>query len=1131
MIKKIILTLSLTLAASMPSMAFDASNYAQNSILSKGKWVKIATTDEGIYQLTYSQLAELGFDKPENVQVYGYGGVALTAQANAFKSDFPDDVVPMATLHTDDGRILFFGQGDAYFRSNSASNYKSDFSSYITRVRNPYDTVSYYFLSDSQGRQNIPALSKISASSTYATQMSHIHIDFIENETQNPSDGGVVFHGPSHTSGETVGHTFTIKNFRATDTQQLGSFYYRYALNILSNSFQAASCTTVVPKPLVLNSSSNSSYYSTSNELVAFGNVDGIAKFSVPDDLDENEFTVTFNVNMPKVSMNYCAEDFTVLRYPRANRLDAESPSLVINFAENNNLVGQKVVFEDIQQNDLQVWRLDDYLPKSIPVTFSADDQSASFVLPTRTNAAVAFSPSFSFPAPEIIGDVDNQNLHGLSTPDMVIITIADQYDAALKLAELHRAYQGLDVHVIVHDQIYNEFSSGTRDAMAYRRLCKMFYDRDPLKFRYVLFMGPAFYDNRNAISQKADRLITYQQDNESDCTDKVFNYAADIYFGMLDDAYTHKTMFLNKTQVSVGRVSCTNAGQAMDYVEKVRKYFENPMPASVFQHNVAIGGPENERIHQIYTLNAMEIAKKLNPGMTFSPLLRDAFSSDEQLKKSIGAALNRGAGLLTYIGHGSSTSICGWSIAEATNNKLEHLPFAVLASCNQFCFDHLSNGLIETMIVTEGAGAVAAIGASRSSYIEQSPYIINFVTQAYATAKPGDTYGEIFRNSRTLILDDYAKNKANYSNYEKIFKNLAMYNLAGDPALPARVADYNIDVESTLNTDGNPEIRPFEPMVINGSVVNDGSIAADFSGSVKIEVLDGAYAKKIAASGKNPAINFNYDNDLLAFAFGQVKDGKFSVEMTVPTATYNADSYKVIVSATNDNGLTAIGSTAITLGEFDNEKFQQTQFDAPEIIEFYANDPTFRPGDEISASCTLYAVVNPSSSGLSCMTGNITSRTSISVDGSSQKSNLEGSFKLRPDGFYDLAVPINDLTEGIHSIELCVVNNTGQLDRRSIEVVTNPTTLKPQLVVDDSPARSYATIDISDSFDQCRLFISDAHGKTVFSDTNVSFPFKWDLKDNDGNDLQNGLYKASVLVQSNTSFGSSPIANITILR
>ena len=64
---------------------------------------------------------------------------------------------------------------------------------------------------------------------------------------------------------------------------------------------------------------------------------------------------------------------------------------------------------------------------------------------------------------------------------DMVILVPdrAPLITQAERLATAHRNHDGLRVAVVTATQAYNEFSSGTPDATAYRRLMKMLYDRD----------------------------------------------------------------------------------------------------------------------------------------------------------------------------------------------------------------------------------------------------------------------------------------------------------------------------------------------------------------------------------------------------------------------------------------------------------------------------------------------------------------------------------------------------------------------------------------------------------------------------------------------------------------------------
>ena len=123
-----------------------------------------------------------------------------------------------------------------------------------------------------------------------------------------------------------------------------------------------------------------------------------------------------------------------------------------------------------------------------------------------------------SFISPEVVGEVENQNLHALEQKDMIIIAAKAFQTQAERLAEEHRATDGLTVEVVDPQSIYNEFSSGAPDATAYRRFMKMFYDRSVSAGnapKYLLCLR-WIYDNRGICSDvkniaRDNMLLTYQ--------------------------------------------------------------------------------------------------------------------------------------------------------------------------------------------------------------------------------------------------------------------------------------------------------------------------------------------------------------------------------------------------------------------------------------------------------------------------------------------------------------------------------------------------------------------------------------------------------------------------------------------
>ena len=218
-----------------------------------------------------------------------------------------------------------------------------------------------------------------------------------------------------------------------------------------------------------------------------------------------------------------------------------------------------------------QIWDISDHLhPDSIK--HNVNNGNARFV-PTKGNEEyIAFNEQATVASVEFIEKVPNQNLHGLTTPDMVILTPKEYISYAQSIARLHNENDGMEVAVIDHETVFNEFSSGTPDATAYRRLMKMFFDRkggldgEPL---YLLLFGKGLYDNRKIGETgkyvKYPTLLTYQHGSG---TDERQSYTTDDYFGFLDDDSGNR-IASDKLRVNIGRLPIKSEQEAKDVVSK----------------------------------------------------------------------------------------------------------------------------------------------------------------------------------------------------------------------------------------------------------------------------------------------------------------------------------------------------------------------------------------------------------------------------------------------------------------------------------------------------------------------------------------------------------------------------------
>ena len=80
-----------------------------------------------------------------------------------------------------------------------------------------------------------------------------------------------------------------------------------------------------------------------------------------------------------------------------------------------------------------------------------------------------------NFANPNFVKQISNQDIHSYSPIDYVIVSAPEFISAAQKLANFHRDKNALSVLVVTPEQVYNEFSSGTKDVTAIRNMMRYF--------------------------------------------------------------------------------------------------------------------------------------------------------------------------------------------------------------------------------------------------------------------------------------------------------------------------------------------------------------------------------------------------------------------------------------------------------------------------------------------------------------------------------------------------------------------------------------------------------------------------------------------------------------------------------
>lgn len=294
-------------------------------------------------------------------------------------------------------------------------------------------------------------------------------------------------------------------------------------------------------------------------------------------------------------------------------------------------------------------------------------------------------------PRPEPVLDLRDESLRA----DHLIIAPAAFANEAERLAA-YRTAQGLQSRVIPVEQIYETFAGGHRDPRAIREFLRWAaaHWADP-KPSYVLLFGDGHYDPLNWSGQ--DQPAPNPLPPLMTDTSMVGEVPNDTALVSLDGNKGLPSFF-------VGRLPVNTADEARAAVDKLMAYGDAEGPWL----QTAIGAQDNDEARFAQTLDRIvdETAD-----LTWS-----RFGVDQAL--NLKAAMQQGAGLTVYVGHGSD-----WGWADENLFSGDDLPtlapngqagLVVAANClNGYFASPWFPGLGEAMLQLPQAGASTFVGTS----------------------------------------------------------------------------------------------------------------------------------------------------------------------------------------------------------------------------------------------------------------------------------------------------------------------------------------------------------------------------------------------------------------------------------
>ena len=776
-----------------------------------------------------------------------------------------------------------------------------------------------------------------------------------------------------------------------------------------------------------------------------------------------------------------------------------------------------------------------------------------------------------TFPAPEYVYNITNQDHHADAQADMVIIIPTSQklLAQAERLAAYHRQHDSLRINIVPADELYNEFSSGTLDANAYRRYMKMLYDRaetDADLPRYLLLFGDGVWDNRMLTSgcrnlDPDDYLLCYESENSFN---EVHCYVDDGFFGYLDDgegvnlqnSYNSKPDMLD---LGIGRFPVTTAADAKIMVDKAISYMDNDNAGAWQNVMMFMGDDGNSNLHMSDCNIAAEQVMAAHPGYQVKKVMWDAYAEEvtstgnryPDVSNIIKQQQKQGALIMDYSGHGRADWISHEAVLTLSDFQSftnTNLPLWITASCDIMAFDGLVDNIGETAVLNANGGAVAFYGTTRTVYA----YYNGLINRAFLR------YVLSTENGKALTLGEAQRRAKNYliTSGGDLTDNKLQYTLLGDPALSLNLPQATVVIDSI---NGQP-VSTTPVNLASGSVASiaghvsgssESTVQNDFNGTVSLQVLDSrelitCHMNPSARSDKGANTPFQFYNRTKNVYNGtdSIRGGRFSMQFVVPV-DLNYDNATGLVCAyavKADRSLSAHGSSeAFILGGSGTIGSDSI---GPKI-RCYLNSPDFQNGGNVNP--TPYFVAQLSDDDGINATGNgIGHDLELIVDGEASRTynlndNFQFDFGSYTSGSTWYSIPA--LEPGHHSLLFRAWDNmnnasTATLDFTvvkglvptifSVAASRNPATTSTSFIINHNFRGSdlYVIIDVFDM--SGRLLWS--HSEQGTSDTN-NYTIDWNLTTGDGKRLQTGVYLYRARVSSDGSAAASKAKKLIIIN
>ncbi|MCG1036541.1 type IX secretion system sortase PorU [Polaribacter sargassicola] len=1093
-----------------------------NSVLNTGDWYKFSVDTTGVFKIDKNLLQNIGIStnglNPKKIAIYGNGGTLLPDLNSDFRyNDLQENAIYING--EEDGSfdnndyILFYAKGPHDWQVDTTSKDAN-------HRQNIFSDEAYYFITvkEDDGKRIQQKTPITSTANVFLTTFNDY--TFYEKEENNLIAAGTQWF---------FNDDFNIvntQNFKIPFPNALNNNDVKINIRAVSTSVSSSSMSIVVngssASTLTFFGASSTTMANAREVSIDVNNSSDIIDVSITYDNAGNPSATAFLDYIEVIGEKSLIADGNQISF---RNFDQANSNGVVEYQIENNT------------NIFQIWDVSDHLSPTI-----IENESAINNFVFKDNAGelkeYVLLNEDDFYTPQIIQDnkVVNQNLHALKDINYIIITNSDLSTEAQRLADYHQENSNLSTKVVLLDEIYNEFASGSKDITGIRDFIKYIYNTnssEDTKLKYVCFFGDSSYDYKDRVSGNNNIVPVKLSENSFNLAN---SWVTDDFFVMLDD--NEGTMYSSHTiDVASGRIPVSTITEAKNMVDKIlTSYGENAHgdwrnTITLLADDIDLTG---EEILQEGVESIADEIKVTKPIFNINKIYVDSYVQENssggerypEVNEAITNAIEKGTLIFDYFGHGGEDGFASERILEKTQvqsfNNLNTLPLLITVTCDFSRFDNpnrITAGEL-TFLNTNG-GSASMITTTREVYISVGQ---NFNEQLIRVLLQ-------FNGEDLSIAESLVKTKNEFSNTQKFF---IFY--FGDPAKKLAIPQPNVRITEMNNKSISQPLdtlKALSKISFKGEVTdNSNALLPNFNGTLFTTVFDKSLDKEtLDNDGFGIKMSFDVQDSKIFRGKSTVTNGEFEFDFVVPKDIKIAyGKGKLSFYASNTLIDKAGYNVDVVVGGINENAPEDTT--APEI-SLYMNDESFIDGGNTNTSPNLIAVLSDDN-------GINTSITAVDhdivgvLDGDTTNPIILNDFYETELGDYTkgkVTYKLRDLEVGPHTLEIKAWDTYNNSSTRTLNfVVVSDAVLNLENVLNyPNPFVNYTEFWFNHNKPnenlevQVQIFtVSGKLVKTINQNVtttgNLARSISWNGLDDFGNKIGKGVYVYKLRVKATTS-------------